>query len=320
MTDHFNGKNFINPTLSEQISPGISDVVGMMREGRQTWPTNLPTTGVPQLAADLGRDRMAVTFVNHATFLIQMPGITILTDPVWSERASPVSCFGPKRVRSPGIALEKIPSLDVVLVSHNHYDHLDLTTLRRLHERFEPTFVVPLGNRALLESAGIKDVVELDWWQSVAAPSQVQIMLTPTQHSSGRGLFDRDKALWGSYFVKRGDRSLFFGGDGGYSSHFSDIRERLGPPEVALLGIGSYEPSWFMRPLHMNPAEALVAHGDLEAGQSIGMHIGTFQLSSEAFDQPLTDLLSALRVSNSPPNSFTVMEEGETRFFPQISE
>lgn len=320
VSDHFNGRRFINPTLVEQISPGLSDIIGMVREGRPDWPSRVENTGLPQLGADIGQDGMAVTYVNHVTFLIQLPGITILTDPVWAERASPVSWFGPRRVRDPGIAFEALPPVDVVLISHNHYDHLDIATLERLNSRFSPVFLVPLGNRALLESIGITNVLEMDWWDEFGAPSATRIVFTPSQHSSGRGLFDRDRSLWGSFFFRQGNRSAFFGGDGGYSTQFVDIRERLGAPDVALLGIGSYEPRWFMQPLHKNPAEAVRAHLDLGAALSIGMHMGTFQLAGETFEQPYSELTDAIAREGIDPNSFITLPEGGTLLVPTQSQ
>lgn len=320
VSDHFNGRKFINPTLAEQISPGLSDIIGMVREGRPDWPLRVENTGLPQLDADLGQDGMAVTYVNHVTFLIQLPGITILTDPVWAARASPVSWFGPRRVRDPGIAFEALPPVDVVLISHNHYDHLDIATLERLNARFSPVFLVPLGNRALLESIGITNVLEMDWWDDFDAPSATRITFTPSQHSSGRGLFDRDRSLWGSFFIRQGNRSVFFGGDGGFSTQFVDIWERLGAPDVALLGIGSYEPRWFMQRLHKNPAEAVRAHLDLGATLSIGMHMGTFQLAGETFEQPYSELTDAIAREGIDPNSFITLPEGGTRLVPTQSQ
>lgn len=319
-SDHFDGRRFINPTLAEQISPGLSDIFGMIRETRAEWPRNLENTGAPQLDADLGQNGMALTFVGHATFLIQLPGMNILTDPVWSDRASPVSWAGPRRVRPPGVGFDALPDIDVVLISHNHYDHLDLATLRRLNERFAPTFLVPLGNRSLLESIGISSVHEMDWWDGFEAASATIIVFTPSQHSSGRGLFDRGRSLWGSFFIQRGGRSVFFGGDGGYSTQFAEIRERLGPPEIALLGIGSYEPRWFMRPLHKNPAEAVQAHLDLGARLSIGMHIGTFQLATEGYEQPHAELAAALEREGVAADRFITPPEGETRLVATPSE
>lgn len=289
----------------------------MISEGRPSWPDKVANSSSPQLDHDLGADGMAVTFVNHATFLIQLPGPHHPDRPGLVRPGQPGLVVRAQAGARAGIAFEALPEVDVVLISHNHYDHLDLPTLRKLNARFSPQFVVPLGNRTLLRKAGIETVTELDWWQDVQAASDTRIVLTPAQHSSGRGLRDRDRSLWGSYYITRGSRSLFFGGDSGYSSQFNEIRETLGAPEVALLGMGAYEPRWFMKPLHMNPAEALMAHRDLGAGLSIGMHFGTFQLASEGFDAPVEDLAEALAEDPAHAARFVTMREGETWLSPR---
>lgn len=311
-SDHYDGKKFFNPTLKNQFSPGIKDVFSMMREGRQAWPKQMPNSAVPALQEDIKDDEMAITFVNHATFLIQLPGINILTDPVWSERVSPVNWFGPKRVRAPGVDLEALPKIDLVLISHNHYDHLDLDTIKKLNMRFSPHFLVPLGDSELLKQNGVESVDEMDWWNTKIIHPEIEITFAPTQHSSGRGLLDRDRSLWGSYFIKGSSRSVYFGGDGGYSTHFSDIKKRIGSPDVAMLGIGAYEPRSFMKPIHTNPAEAVQAHKDMGAKISIGMHHGTFQLSSEGYDQPQNDLLRALFENRDLQGEFIMLAEGQT--------
>ena len=315
ISDHFDGKKFFNPTLTEK-SPGFSDAFRMMREGgRAKWPKKVENLGVARLNEKLGTDGMAITFVNHATFLIQLPGLNILTDPVWAKRVSPIRWFGPKRVRAPGVKLEELPKIDVIVISHNHYDHLDTKALKKLNKLYSPKVIVPVGDKDLIESIGIKNVVELDWWEGVQINSDTYITFTPAQHASQRGLFDRNKSLWGSYFIRHKERSVYFGGDSGYSTHYAEIRKRLGSPEIALLGIGAYLPRWFMKAIHMDPAEAVVAHKDLGAKLSIGMHYGTFQLSSEGFEQPLTDLKAALEKENVSPDSFITLPEGETRIY-----
>ncbi len=315
MSDHFDGKKFFNPTLAEQFSPGFSDVFEMMKEGRAKWPQTVENRGIPKLNENLGPDAVALTFVNHATFLVQLPGLNILTDPVWSMRASPISWVGPKRVRAPGIKLEDLPKIDVIVISHNHYDHLDTKTLKKLNELFSPRVIVPVGDKGLIESIGIKNVQELDWWESVEIKDDIQITFAPTQHSSARGLFDRDRSLWGSYFVQNTKRSVYFGGDAGYSTHYAEIKNRLGSPDIALLGIGSYAPRGFMRPVHMDPAEAVIAHKDLGAKSSIGMHFGTFQLSAEAFEEPEVKLKEALKDQGLPQDTFITLHEGETKIY-----
>lgn len=315
ISDHFNGTKFHNPTMTTEYSPGFSDVFRMAREGRPKWPEHVENLGIPRPNEELGPDDIGLTFVNHATFLIQFPGLNILTDPVWSDKVGPISWLGMKRVRAPGIKLEELPKIDVIVISHNHYDHLDIETLIKLNERFSPKVLVPLGDKALIESIGFKDVQELDWWTSVEIKPNTLITFTPTQHSSRRGLFDLDKSLWGSYFIQHRGRSVYFGGDAAYSTHYVDIKKRLGSPDVALLPIGDYLPRWFMQPIHMNPAEAVAAHKDLGARLSIAMHFETFQNSAVTIDQPLKDLHEATKKEELSQDRFIALEVGETRVY-----
>lgn len=311
MTDHYNGKRFCNPTLDEQFNPGLVQLFRMLREKRARWPKSVPNQRPSKPLPTISPDDIRLTFVNHATFLIQIPGLNILTDPVWSQRASPFAWLGPKRVREPGIRLDELPPIDLILISHNHYDHLDVKTLKILNQRYSPRVLVPLGDKALIRSLGFMDVMEMDWWDETNIAAQIRITFTPAQHFSSRGLWDRYRSLWGSYYIHHGHRSVYFGADSGYSSHYADIKSRLGAPDIALLGIGAYEPNWFMRPIHMNPAEAVVAHRDLDATLSIGMHFGTFRLAAEGFDQPVRELHEALKKQSIPQDQFIVLEEGE---------
>jgi L-ascorbate metabolism protein UlaG (beta-lactamase superfamily) len=290
-------------------------VLKMMREPRAPWPAWVENAGVPRLDHPLRNGEIAVTFVNHATFLIQTGGVTILTDPVWSERASPFRRVGPKRVRAPGVAFADLPKVDLVLLSHNHYDHLDLATLRELRRRYDPTVLHAAGDRRLIGPLAFTRSHELDWWDTVALDDALTVTFVPAQHFSARGLLDRRKSLWGGYVIESRGRRIYFGGDSGYSTHFADIRERLGAPDIAMLGIGAYAPRWFMQPIHMNPAEAVRAHRDLGARQSIGMHFGTFQLTTEAIDAPVTELKRALADSGVAEDEFVALLEGETRIF-----
>jgi L-ascorbate metabolism protein UlaG (beta-lactamase superfamily) len=218
-------------------------------------------------------------------------------------------------VRKPGVEFESLPRIDVVLLSHNHYDHLDLATLRRLRQRFDPAVLAAAGDACVLQPLGFTHLRELDWWEQAAIRDTLKITFVPAQHFSGRGLFDRRKSLWGGYVIESLGRLVYFSGDTGYSSHFSDIKSRLGSPDIAILGIGAYEPRWFMTPVHMNPAEAVRAHGDLSAKQSIGMHFGTFQLTTEAIDQPKADLKAALAQNGISDAAFVTLHEGETRIY-----
>jgi L-ascorbate metabolism protein UlaG (beta-lactamase superfamily) len=254
---------------------------------------------------------IVVTFIGHATFLIQTAAANILTDPVYSERASPFTRVGPRRVRQPGVAFDDLPDISVVLLSHNHYDHCDLRTLRALDRRFHPLVVTPLNNGSLVGSAGIRRIREADWWQD-APGAALPILVTPAQHFSARGPFDRNRALWSGFIVAAGDRRIFFAGDSGYGPHFREIRERVGPIDIALLPIGAYEPRWFMQDIHMTPAEAVQAHLDLAARQTIAMHFGTFQLTPEGIDEPIVALEKALRESDVARERFRTLDVGES--------
>ncbi len=252
-----------------------------------------------------------VTFVGHATFLIQTAAGNILTDPMYSNHAGPWNRFGPRRVRPPAIAFDTLPPISIVLLSHNHYDHCDLPTLGMLAKRFDPLVVTPLGNGRLTRAAGIRRVEELDWWQS-AQSSSVPITLTPAHHFSARGPFDRNRALWGGFMLTPDHARIYFAGDTAYAPFFHDIRQRLGPIDLALLPIGAYEPRWFMQSVHMNPAEAVQAHLDLDATESIAMHFGTFPMTAEGIDEPVRALEEARRTKSVPASAFRILGFGES--------
>jgi L-ascorbate metabolism protein UlaG (beta-lactamase superfamily) len=226
--------------------------------------------------------------------------------------------FGPRRVREPAVRFDDLPPISTVLLSHNHYDHCDLPTLRMLARRFDPAVVTPLGNGPLVRSTGIRHVEELDWWQE-ATSTALPIVLTPAHHFCARTPWDRNRALWGGFTLQPGGVRMFFAGDSAYSTIFRDIRTRLGPIDLALLPIGAYEPRWFMQAVHMNPAEAVQAHLDLEASESIGMHYGTFQLTTEGIDEPLRALDSALRDRQIPTARFRTIGFGESVRFQRLS-
>jgi L-ascorbate metabolism protein UlaG (beta-lactamase superfamily) len=280
----------------------------MLLERRTPWPSRIDEP--PRLPEPLGTASAVVTFIGHATFLIQTTAANILTDPMYSERAGPL-WFGPGRVRQPAVRFGDLPPISIVLLSHNHYDHCDLRTLRMLAERFDPLVITPMGNGALVRSAGITNVEELDWWES-GRTSAVPITLTPAHHFSARTPFDRNRALWSGFMITAGQVRIFFAGDTAYRPFFFDIRQRLGPIDLALLPIGAYEPRWFMHAVHMNPAEAVQAHLDLGAPPSIGMHFGTFQLTTEGIDEPLRGLRDACETSNVAPTRFRTLEFGES--------
>jgi L-ascorbate metabolism protein UlaG (beta-lactamase superfamily) len=306
-SDHFDGRRFFNPSGPE-LQP-VTAVPRMLLESRTKWPARVDVS--PKQPAARGNAAAAVTFIGHSTFLIQTAAGTLLTDPMYSERAGPWSLLGPRRVRQPAVAFDDLPPIALVLLSHNHYDHCDLRTLGMLARRFDPLVMTPLGNAALVRSAGLRRVEELDWWQD-AKTAPLPIALTRAHHFSARGPFDRNRALWGGFVITVESRRIYFAGDTAYAPFFSDVRQRLGPIDLALLPIGAYEPRWFMRSAHMNPAEAVQAHLDLDASESVAMHFGTFQLTTEGIDEPLHALEQARREKSIPPSRFRAVGFGET--------
>ncbi len=310
VSDHFDGKEFFNPG-----GPGGKSFWEVMRwrfgGGRAEWPESAGGLVKPALPAALREGECAATFIGHATALLQFHDLNVLTDPQWSERCSPVTFAGPRRIRPPGLAWEDLPPVQLVLLSHNHYDHLDLPTLRRLDERFQPTIITGLGNRAFLARHGLKRVVELDWWQAHET-NGARIHFTPANHWSHRGGFGLNTTLWGGFVLQAGKRSICFAGDTGYGPHFAQVRERIGAPDLALLPIGAYEPEWFMRPVHMNPEDAVRAHRDLGARQSMGIHFGTWQLTNEAEDAPPAALARERAKAGLAETAFHAPAFGET--------
>ena len=323
-SDHFDGHLFFNPGVDTDKS--FADLLRWRRTGRRAlWPEQRLNRAYPPPPDSVREGEVAVTFVGHACFLIRTDRCTVLTDPFLSERASPLPWLGPKRVRPPGLALAQLPPLDVVLLSHNHYDHMDLPALRALWRRPGPTgtpmrIVTGLGNGRYLAGKGLAGASELDWWEAVSLRDGVTITFVPAQHWSSRSLRDRRRTLWGGFFVESGPSRIYFAGDSGFCPWFRTIGERLGAPDVALLPIGAYEPRWFMGSQHMNPAEAVQAHRDLGARQSIGMHFGTIQLTEEPIDEPLHALARARQANGVPDEAFTTLDVGETRIFPAGAE
>lgn len=263
---------------------------------------------VPKALIDVDTTQWKVWFICHATVLIQIGEYNFLTDPVWAEFAGPKKNTGPQRVCPAGIALENLPHIHGVLLSHNHYDHMDLATLEWLHKRFAMPIYTGLGNGYYLPKK--MNVIELDWWQSITF-RDFEITYTPAQHGSGRGLGDQNKSLWGSFCLKLGQQYVYFAGDTGYSPHFKEIYAKFGAPRVALLPIGAYEPRELMQYMHMNPQDALKAHMDLQAHRSVAIHYRTFQLTDEARDEPERVLEQAMKSSSKLMNPFYCIGEGK---------
>jgi L-ascorbate metabolism protein UlaG (beta-lactamase superfamily) len=307
---HFDGERFFNP--GARAGKTLGEFLRWQRTRAQVpWPQWRDYQVVANPPASVNPGEVAVTFINHMTCLVQLAGFTLITDPVYSMRASPVQWAGPKRVHAPGLPFERLPRIDVVFVSHNHYDHLDLPTLQRLARAQTPLFVTGLGNGSFLREQGIANVLELDWWGQ-AILSHAVLMFTPAQHWSNRGLGGRNRTLWGGLWVNAGQRTVYFSGDTGYTPLFAELRRHRGAPDLALLPIGAYEPRWFMCDQHMNPREAVRAHMDLGARNSVGTHFGCFQLTDEGIDEPIIDLDRARRAQGLTPGDFYAPQPGET--------
>jgi N-acyl-phosphatidylethanolamine-hydrolysing phospholipase D len=260
------------------------------------------------------RTEPTLTWIGHASFLLQVGGVNILTDPVMSERASPLAFAGPKRYVEPPFSYETLPHADAVVISHNHYDHLDLDTVRHLNAQSggPPMFFVPLGLKEWFAKQGITNVTELDWWDG-ADYMGLKVTLVPVQHWSARGIWDRNRTLWGGWVVEHPRMRAFFGGDFGYSPDLADVGKRFGSFDLALLPIGAYDPRWFMAVMHANPEEAVKAKQDLNARFAVAMHWGTFRLTDERLDEPPHKLAEALSRAGVAPDTFAVMKHGETR-------
>jgi len=272
-------------------------------------PMALPDPGF--LAAN--RTRPTLTWIGHATFLVQVGGLNVLTDPHFTARASPLNFAGPRRLVPPGLALRDLPAPDVILISHNHYDHLDDGSVRWLARHYpKAVFMVPLGLRRWLQRRKVGNAVELDWWQRHDGHN-FSVTAVPAQHFSGRWHNDRNHTLWCGFVFEAGGKKVFFAGDTGYSKDFADIGDRLGPVDLALLPIGAYAPRWFMKSMHVNPEEAVRIHKDVAARQSVAMHWGTFRLTEEPMDEPPKLLAQALKEARVEPEKFWVMQHGETR-------
>jgi L-ascorbate metabolism protein UlaG (beta-lactamase superfamily) len=327
VSDHYDGNIFFNLNQSPssawpEVQPNRSIFWFAWRwlfnDDRPEWPEieNITPAAPPTSRVIAGTIRIIT--VGHATFLIQMDGVNILTDPIWSERCSPVSWAGPKRHKSAGMRLTDLPPIDAVLVSHNHYDHLDLPTLHNLAEKGAARVVVPLGNLELIRDTGIPVMDELDWWESIPLTPAVTVTLVPAQHFSSRTPWDRNKTLWGGFVISGPSGNIYFAGDTAYGPHFKEIARRFKSIKVTLLPISPYRPQQAQTSSvpnyasnHMGPTEAVQAHIDLKAGLSIADHFQVFQLGWDSFDDAVNDLSTALKEYNLTPDKFIAPFPGQ---------
>jgi len=348
MKKHHTPQGFRNNYV-ESVTQSLGNVLRWQWARLRNRLPPAPTLPIPQVTADLDFIRgnaltradmePGVTWIGHATMLVQAGGLSVLTDPIFSRRASPVQFLGPARAQKPGIALEDLPHIDVVVISHNHYDHLDRASVKALAGQAggEPLFLVPLGLKAWLQRLGVTRAVELDWWESYvheagprgevgpkeeAGGGPVEFHFTPVQHWSGRSLQDRNKTLWGGWAVFGADCHWYFTGDTGYSRDFMDIRHRFaarqtpqqgGGFDMALIAVAACLPRWFMQLQHVDPLEAVQVHLDLGAKRSVGVHWGTFTLADDALDHALHEMPGALRAKGVSEESFCLLPIGGTR-------
>ena len=314
VSDHFDGQRFHVPGHSSTNS--FSRLLRwQLMERRARWPATFPSPFRDMPPQRVAKDGLRVTLIGHASFLIQIAGINMLVDPVYSRRASPLPMAGPLRVNEPGIGFDDLPPIDLVLVSHSHYDHLDVTTLKRLQQRFKPRFVCPLGCDKIIGPAlgGDAHVAAFDWGQHCGASEGVTIHFAPSYHWSARSLADRCTTLWSSFVITSTAATAYHVADTAYGDGviFRDVARKFGPVDLAILPIGAYEPRWFMQVQHVNPEEAVNVLADCGAAHAIGHHWGTFQLTNEAIDQPESDLAAALHAAGIAPARFRAFRPGQ---------
>lgn len=310
-TSHFDGVRFFNPGEPDTDRSLLDVMRWRMTSPKQSWPAVVPVQ--PARPAERSQELVA-TMVGHATVLIQVAGLNLLTDPVWSDRASPLSFAGPRRVAAPGVALDDLPPIDAILLSHNHYDHLDIRTLRALEERHAPIVVTPLGNDAIIRRhmSGAR-IMTGDWGDVAAVRPDCEVHIVPANHWSSRGPSDRRMALWGGFMVRVAGKLIYFAGDTGYGTGdiFRTLRLKFGPPDLAILPIGAYDPRWFMAAQHVNPEEAIQILCDLEAVRAIGMHWGVFRMTDEPWDDPIQRLTVGLAAKGIDASRFQAMLPGD---------
>ena len=305
--DHFNGNVFVNNPKTEKGS-FLKALRWMLKRQPPKWQlqTYPKSTNIP----DRVEEGIKITPIIHASVLIQTAGLNIITDPIWSERASPFSFIGPKRVYAPTIEINELPDIDIVLISHNHYDHLDIDTIKKIEAKYHPIFITGIGNKNILESAGVGRVIELDWWQKA---NKLPIYFVPAQHFSGRGLFDRNYTLWGGFVINTDKSKVYFAGDTGYAPFFQEIFAKFGAMDVAILPIGAFIPRNFMKNMHMNPDDAVKAMLDLKAQYAYGIHFDSYErLADEPQFMAKSSLKQALELRKIDQSRFVAPMPGKT--------
>jgi len=317
-SDHFDGAEFYN---TEPSGHSFGDMVKWLWEMETVnWPDWIEDPLLPAPLKSIDGDSVKITFINHATVLIQMNGVNILTDPIWSLRAGPYSWLGTKRIRAAGVKIEDLPLINFILISHDHYDHLDLQTLKSISKKHKPIILAGLGVKSILDNQRIINISELDWWQTYKTKNHdLKITFVPARHNSNRGLFSGNKTLWGGFVIEGQSGQIYFAGDTAFGEFIHPIADRFQNIRLAILPIGSYEKRWFMKNQHMNPDDAVQVHKILNAQQSMGIHYATFaEHPEQAVDAHEQDLAAALEKYGVPDSEFWLLDFGEGRFVKQI--
>ena len=315
-TDHFDGTRFFHDEKDYSFQDTLK---WMWTMNPAKWPKWIEDPAFPLPPENVGKGELRITHINQATILIQVDGTNVLTDPIWSKRSSAVSWAGPRRVRAPGVDIKDLPRIDVILISHDHYDHLDIDSLRQLTMNHSPIIMAGLGVGKLLKHEGFINVIEMDWWQEYELlPGGLKFVFVPARHNSGRGLLDKNRTLWGGFVINSPGGNIYFAGDTGYGKFLGRIKDKFGEFRLALLPIGHYEPRWMMQTHHMNPDDAVNLHKQLNIKQSVGIHFGTFGgHNDEEVDAHQKDLQAAKEKYGISGDEFWVLGFGEGRNVPK---
>jgi L-ascorbate metabolism protein UlaG (beta-lactamase superfamily) len=315
-SNHFDGKTFSNLKTSGTHS-FYSFLKWQLNKEPGFWPAQMVKHDYDKPPISVNDGELRVSFVGHATVLIQIAGLNILTDPLWAKRASPFSFIGPKRITEAGIKLEDLPKIDLILISHNHYDHLDLKTVEKIASRDKPQIIVPLGNDTIIKNYNSSiAVTAADWDDVIVINEKVKIHLEPAQHWSARGLFDRNKALWCAFTIETIYGNIYFAGDTGFNDHFAIAKQKHKKFRLALIPIGAFQPEWFMKNAHVNPVEAVQAFEDLGADYALAIHYGAFKLADDGYHTPAQEINKLYGLGKITPERFKLLDVGKYWFVP----
>jgi L-ascorbate metabolism protein UlaG (beta-lactamase superfamily) len=312
VSDHFDGKNFFNP--NGRNAKGFKDAMKWMtskREKKVKWVMPADFQYGKKPLEKMKNGALKVTFIGHSTVLLQFDGLNILTDPVWYERCSPVQWAGPKRIVPAGIRLEDLPKIDIILQSHNHWDHLDIKTLKKICAKDRPKIFTSLGISQFLKKEGIDNSVDMDWWDELPFTEGVTVTCVPSQHFSGRGALDRNGTLWSGFVVSSSKvGNIYFAGDSGYGDFFKEIGDKFGSMRLSLIPVGAYQPIWFMSPIHCTPVEAVQIHHDVRSEKTLAIHHSTFPLADDGQFEALEWLHEARILRGVHEDDFFILKEG----------